>query len=76
MKAMDKPVTLVPCPCGEDAVWYRKTMAPEKAPEHAACFLTDADFADNYCDDCFPQAVPEAERADWNRLDPGVAEPE
>jgi hypothetical protein len=46
---------------------------PEQAPESAVCFLGDADFADNYCDDCFPQAVPEAERRAWRRL---AAEPE
>lgn len=59
---------LAPCPCGEDAVWHRARMMPEMAPEHAVCFLTDADFADNYCDKCFVLAVPRAERAGWERL--------
>ena len=57
-----------PCPCGQHAVWYRVATTPEKAPEHAVCFLTDEDFADNYCDDCFAQVVPEAERKRWKRL--------
>lgn len=60
---------LVPCPCGEDAVWYKIATAPEDAPESAVCLLMDDDFADNYCEDCFPLAVPEAERKGWRRID-------
>lgn len=60
---------LVPCPCGGDAVWYRQAARPERAPEHAVCLLTDDDFADNYCDECFPLAVPADERPSWRRLD-------
>ena len=64
----NEAASLVPCPCGEDAVWYRPAPRAEDAPEHAACLLADADFADNYCDDCFPLAVPPKERATWKRL--------
>src|SRR5688572_23714554 len=67
---------LVPCPCGEEAVWYKVATHPEKAPEHAVCFLMDEVFADNYCDECFVQAVPRAEWRDWERLErsPGSEE--
>ena len=65
---MKQPVQLVPCPCGEDAVWYQARSTPETAPEHTSCFLTDADFADNYCDACFVQAVPNAQWPRWERL--------
>lgn len=68
MEPVAKPVRLVPCPCGEDAVWYRAAARPEDAPEGAVCFLTDADFADNYCDECFPLAVPTGERRFWTRI--------
>ena len=60
-----------PCPCGADATWYKVAMEPEKAPEHAVCLLRDEDFPDNYCQECFVQAVPEEERAGWKRLAPG-----
>lgn len=66
-------LVLVPCPCGEDARWYRARPTPENAPENAVCFLSDADFADNYCDACFVLAVPAADRPDWMRLCPADA---
>jgi len=57
-----------PCPCGRAAVWH-KTPRPEDAPEHAVCLLMDGDFADSYCDACFPQSVPARERSLWKRND-------
>ena len=65
-------MTRVRCSCGREAVWYRVGTAPEEAPEHAVCFLTDDDFADDLCDACFARTVPEAERDRWKRLDPPV----
>lgn len=59
---------LAPCPCGEDALWYRARPTPENAPENAVCFLMDADFADNYCEACFVLAVPAADRPNWTCL--------
>ncbi len=65
----DRPAALLtPCPCGEDALWYQARPTPENAPDHAVCFLTDADFADNYCASCFALAVPPADRPNWTRL--------
>jgi len=64
----DERTVLVPCPCGEEAVWYKARATPEKAPEHAVCFLTDGDFADNYCEACFALAAPATERAGWEQL--------
>lgn len=64
-----KEKNIVPCPCGADAVWYRAQTSPERVPEEAVCFLTDADFTDNYCEDCFPQAVPPSNRPQWKRID-------
>ncbi len=72
----DRPTALLaPCACGEDAVWYRARPTPENAPDHAVCFLMDADFSDNYCEACFVQTVPAADRLNWTRLSPaGVVE--
>ncbi len=68
----DKPAPPDPprCPCGANAVWRYARLAPENAPEHVVCFLTDADFADDYCASCFALAVPAAERPAWTRLFP------
>ena len=66
---MEPQKRLVECPCGADAVWYKPRPRPEDAPEHAVCLLTDDEFADNYCEACFPQAVPPAERGAWKRIE-------
>lgn len=63
------PTQQRPCPCGKaTAVWRRVGTLPESAPEETVCFLTDADFADDYCDACFAALVPERERRVWQRL--------
>lgn len=64
---------LRPCPCGGKAVWFREPPDPERASEHAVCFLTEADFADDYCDACFDRFCAEEammlpERAAWKRI--------
>ncbi len=66
----DRPMrnAVTPCPCGRPAVWHRTPPRPEDAPEHAVCLLTDDDFADSYCDDCFPNKVSLRERPRWKRL--------
>lgn len=62
------PPRLRHCPCGRaKAVWRRVGALPERAPEESVCFLTDADFSDDYCDTCFAAQVPEAERRVWKR---------
>jgi hypothetical protein len=58
------------CSCGARAVWRHARPTPENAPEHVACFLTDADFADDYCASCFARAVSAAEQPAWTRLSP------
>lgn len=58
-----------PCPCGRGAVWHRAPPRPEDAPEHAVCLLTDDDFVDRYCDECFPSRVPSHERPHWKRTE-------
>lgn len=57
-----RPIRILPCPCGENAVWYRDTDTP-----------TDTDRPPNLCEGCFPLAVPEAERDDWRRVPPADA---
>lgn len=65
------------CACGRPAIWEREPPRPEDAPEHAVCLLSDAEFADPYCDACFPKNVPPHERFLWRRIldensEPGV----
>jgi hypothetical protein len=75
---MEIQYRLRPCPCGQQAVWHRDAPDPEQASEHAVCFLTDADFADDYCEACFTrfcqaEAMTPSERAAWQRV-PSAAE--
>ncbi|MDQ2687420.1 MAG: hypothetical protein M3Y28_06090 [Armatimonadota bacterium] len=56
------------CPCGQAAAWRKTPPRPEDAPEYAVCLLTDDDFADDYCDECFQSQVTLTERPLWKRI--------
>lgn len=56
------------CSCGQAAVWHKTPPRPEDAPEYAVCLLTDDDFADSYCDNCFGERVLPQERPFWKRI--------
>jgi hypothetical protein len=65
----DAPERLAPCPCGEDAVWYR--VKPPESPRagRALAPLNADESGENLCDACFPLAVPPDRRSGWARLD-------
>ena len=58
---------LTPCPCGEDAVWYRVVLAPDLTPGRgkAVSAMKANDFYEDLCDECFRAAFGADERDGW-----------
>jgi hypothetical protein len=71
----DAPTRLAPCPCGEDAVWYRVTPPETPRAGRALAPVNAAESGDNLCDACFPLAIPPEGRAGWARLNAAFAPP-
>jgi hypothetical protein len=70
------PETLAPCPCGEDAIWYRaeepSSAAAASEPRRsvgAATYGADDEAPPNLCEGCFPHAVPPAQQVLWKRVE-------
>lgn len=67
------PPQLTPCPCSEDAVWYRVVLFPRWNPHgepagQAVTVMSADDFYEDLCDACFRQAIPPDDRDGWKRL--------
>ena len=62
--------TLSPCPCGEEAIYYRVAIRPADATGRgkAVSAMTPGDFHENLCADCFRDAFGVDEPAEWVRL--------
>lgn len=66
----DEHPLLTPCPCGEDAVWYRVVMVPNLTPGRGKPIsaMVANDFYEDLCDKCFRAAFGVDEQAGWVRL--------
>lgn len=61
---------LSPCPCGNDAVWYRTRQAvPTMERGRAVSDITADSINENLCDGCFRGLIPEEKRDQWTRLE-------
>ena len=69
-RAQAQAPSLSPCPCGNDAVWYRSKAAPAAQERGRAVSNITADaINENLCDGCFRGLIPEDKREEWTRLE-------
>lgn len=66
----DEHPDLMPCPCGEDTVWYRVVMVADLTPGRgkAVSAMVANDFYEDLCDECFKAAFGADDMDGWVQI--------